>query len=169
MLAERARRETLTSEQAVEARADVVLGQAVIAAFERMPAPVQALLRAEDGGGYRRWAPGGTRTDGIAELLHTAFTAGSEALLKERLPQIRAELRAALTRELNGEALADEPSPDTRPGQAGATRRVITDADVARMPLNEFNALFDERGLPRPGVEYRRGPGRAPPGGGRAA
>lgn len=156
VLADRQQRQTLTGQQQVARHAEAILGQAVVEAFASLPPPVQSVLYDADGTTYKRWAPGGTTAQGIAELVRAAYERGVDVGIKERLPQVKAEVRAAVVRELNGDALEGEPSPDTRPGATGGGR-VVTDADIGRMTLQEYDALFEENGAPKPGVLYRPG------------
>jgi len=153
-LAQRRAREQDHAGQQIADHADATLGQAIVTAFHRLPNHLQALLYAENGKDYRRWAPGGTRADGIAELIHTAISHGVEAELKRRFPGLKATTEEAITREINERMLAGEPSPDTRPGgPAGA--RVVTDADIRRMSPAEYVAVFPRPNVPADGVVYR--------------
>jgi hypothetical protein len=52
--------------------------------------------------------------------------------------------------EVNG----SEPVPE-REGGTPSRVRVVTDEQVAAMSLREYDALFDENGRPRPGVQHR--------------
>lgn len=143
--------------QQIASHAEATLGQAVVGAFSGLPKEVQAVLYAEDGR-FRRWAPGGSVADGIAEMLKAAIDRGVDAEVRRRFPHLKSSIEEAAQRERNGSALGDEPSPDTRPGAPVGTR-VVTDADIRRMNAAEYDALFppDRKGLPADGVIYRRG------------
>lgn len=153
-LDERQQRQQGQASQQVARHAEATLGQAVVTAFQTLPKHLQAILYAEDGQTFRRWAPGGTTADGIAEMIRTAIDRGVEAELRARFPGIKGSLEEAIRREQNGEVLGSESSPDTRPGAAAGTR-TVTDADIGRMTLAEYEAIFDEKGRPRDGVVYR--------------
>lgn len=157
-LEERQRTQQGQASQQVARHAEATLGQAVVTAFQTLPKHLQQVLYAEDGTTYRRWAPGGTQADGIAELIRTAIDRGVEAELRARFPGIKGSLEEAIRREQNGADLGGEPSPDTRPGAAAGTR-VVTDADINRMTLAEYEAMFppERKGAPIDGVIYRRG------------
>jgi hypothetical protein len=152
-LAERQAREQSHASTQVARHAEATLGQAVVSAFQTLPQHLQTILYNEDGVTFRRWAPGGSTADGIAELIRAAIDRGVEAGLRAKYPGLKADLAEAIQREKNGEALAEEPSPDTRNG--AAISRVVTDRDIGRMTLPEYEALFDEKGRPRDGVDYR--------------
>lgn len=155
-LAERQAREQSHASQQIAQHAEATLGQAVVGAFSGLPNHLQAILYNEDGKTFRRWAPGGTVADGIAEMIRTAIDRGVDAEVKRRFPGLKASLEQTVQLERNGAALGEEPSPDTRPG-APIGNRVVTDADIRRMNQAEYDALFppDRKGLPADGVIYR--------------
>jgi hypothetical protein len=71
---------------------------------------------------------------------------GIEAGLRER----ESALRKSILSEING----SEPVPE-REGGTPARVRVVTDEQIAAMSLAEYDALFDENGHPKPGVQHR--------------
>lgn len=156
-LAERNQRQQSEASQQVARHAEATLGQAVVGAFSSLPNHLQAVLYNEDGKTFRRWAPGGTVADGIAEMLKAAIDRGVDAEIKRRFPGVKSALEEAVQRERNGAALGEEPSPDTRPGAPAGTR-VVTDRDLRNIrSMAEYDALFppDRKGLPADGVIYR--------------
>lgn len=99
------------------------LGQVAVAAFEKLPEAVQAVLKAPDGTFTRRW---GEATDtpetGLALAIQTAISAGIEAGLKdpERVKGLRKEIEDAVRAEAGIQKVASTPSPDTRGSAAEA-------------------------------------------------
>jgi len=153
-LAERQQRDQSHASQQISRHAEATLGQAVVSAFSTLPNHLQAVLYAEDGKSFRRWAPGGSTADGIAEMLGAAIKAGVDHELRRLSPAQKAAIAEALQRERNGEALGGEASPDTRPGAPPRTR-IITNADIARMTAAEYAVAFPRPNVPADGVDYR--------------
>ena len=153
-LAERQQRDQSQASQQISRHAEATLGQAVVSAFSTLPNHLQAVLYAEDGKSFRRWAPGGSTADGIAEMLGAAIKAGVDHELRRLSPAQKAAIAEALQRERNGEALGSEASPDTRPGAPPRTR-IITNADIARMTAAEYAVAFPRPNVPADGVDYR--------------
>jgi flagellar motility protein MotE (MotC chaperone) len=104
------------------------LGETVVRAFEKLGDAAKGVLF-DAQGQPKHFAGDGTAEGGLAEAIQAAIAAGVESTLKERTPKFRAELEAAIRKELNGEAL-DEPSPDTRGGSPapGALTRAEFDS-----------------------------------------
>lgn len=86
-------------------------------------------------------------------FLEDVFKAYGEHVLAEARASWNKEDRAALETEVRGEA-ALRINLDTGAGTPPGAR-VVTDEDVARMDLTEYEKYFDERGEPKDGVVYR--------------
>jgi len=86
---------------------------------------------------------------GVAEYLQ--FIVDERAKLAEAEFQRReSALRKSILSEVNG----DEPVPERESGTPGRVREV-TDEQIEAMTMQEYNALFDEAGRPKPGVRHR--------------
>ena len=90
------------------------------------------------------WEEGGVEY--LRYLVDSATKLGVEAGLRER----ESALRKSILSEING----NEPVPE-REGGTSSRVRVVTDEQIAAMSLAEYDALFDENGHPRPGVQHR--------------
>jgi hypothetical protein len=73
-----------------------------------------------------------------------------DSATRHRLAERESALRKSILSEVNG----SEPVPE-REGGTPSRVRVVTDEQVAAMSLREYDALFDENGRPRPGVQHR--------------
>jgi len=73
-----------------------------------------------------------------------------DSATRHRLAERESALRKSILSEVNG----SEPVPE-REGGTPSRVRVVTDEQVAAMSLREYDALFDEDGRPRPGVQHR--------------
>ena len=82
----------------------------------------------------------------LSYVVNSATKLGVEAGLRER----ESALRKSILSEING----TEPVPE-REGGTPSRVRVVTDEQIAAMSLAEYDALFDENGHPRPGVQHR--------------
>jgi hypothetical protein len=88
--------------------------------------------------------------EGVQEYL-SYLTASAIKLGVERELQAReSALRKSVLSEVNG----NEPVPERENGTPSRVR-VVTDEQVAAMSLAEYDALFDENGHPKPGVQHR--------------
>jgi hypothetical protein len=82
----------------------------------------------------------------LAYVTESAIKLGVERGLQER----ESALRKSVLSEVNG----NEPVPE-REGGTPTRVRVVTDEQIAAMSLTEYDALFDENGHPKPGVQHR--------------
>ena len=113
----------------------------VIARFQQtLPESVQHEVAGKTFGEGRPWNEGAVEY--MAQLVESAT--------KHRLAERESALRKSILSEING----TEPVPE-REGGTPARVRVVTDEQIAAMPLAEYEALFDENGRPRPGVQHR--------------
>jgi len=113
----------------------------VIGRFQQaLPEDVQRTVAGKTFGDGKPWA------EGLQEYLSYLVDQATEHRLKER----ESALRKSILSEVNG----SEPVPE-REGGTPPRVRVVTDEQVAAMSLREYEALFDENGHPRPGVQHR--------------
>lgn len=113
----------------------------VIGKFQQtLPEPVQREVAGKTFGEGRPWG------EGLQEYLSYLV----DSATKHRLAERESALRKAILSEVNG----SEPVPE-REGGTPSRVRVVTDEQVAAMSLREYDALFDENGRPRPGVQHR--------------
>ena len=113
----------------------------VITRFQQtLPESVQHDVAGKTFGEGKPW------NEGLQEYLSYLVDQSTELRLKER----ESALRKSILSEVNG----NEPVPE-REGGTPARVRVVTDEQVAAMSLREYDALFDENGHPRPGVQHR--------------
>jgi hypothetical protein len=70
--------------------------------------------------------------------------------VERELQRRESALRKSVLSEVNG----DEPVPERESGTPGRVREV-TDEQIANMTLQQYEALFDENGHPKPGVRHR--------------
>lgn len=73
-----------------------------------------------------------------------------EAELEKEFRNRESALRKSVLTEVNG----DEPVPERDGGTPGRVREV-TDEQIEAMTVQEYDALFDEAGRPKPGVRHR--------------
>jgi len=113
----------------------------VITRFQQtLPEDIQRQVAGKTFGEGRPWG------EGLQEYLTYLVDSATEHRLRER----ESALRKAILSEVNG----SEPVPE-REGGTPARVRVVTDEQVDAMSLREYDALFDENGHPRPGVQHR--------------
>ena len=113
----------------------------VIGKFQQtLPEPIQREVAGKNFGEGKSWE------EGLQEYLSYLVDSATELRLKER----ESALRKSILSEVNG----SEPVPE-REGGTPSRVRVVTDEQVAAMSLREYDALFDENGHPRPGVQHR--------------
>ena len=107
---------------------------------QALPETVQRDVAGKNFGEGKTWG------EGLQEYLSYLIDSVTEHRYKER----ESALRKAVLSEVNG----SEPVPE-REGGTPPRVRVVTDEQVAAMSLREYEALFDENGHPRPGVQHR--------------
>jgi hypothetical protein len=113
----------------------------VITRFQQtLPEPIQREVAGKTFGEGRPW------NEGLQEYLSYLVDSATKLRLSER----ESALRKSILSEVNG----SEPVPE-REGGTPSRVRVVTDEQVAAMSLREYDALFDENGHPRPGVQHR--------------
>jgi hypothetical protein len=93
------------------------------------------------------------QAQGVAEYLQFI----SDARVKLREQELEHEFQrreSALRKSVLSEVNGDEPVPERESGTPGRVREV-TDEQIEAMTMQEYNALFDEAGRPKPGVRHR--------------
>ena len=113
----------------------------VITRFQQtLPESVQRDVAGKAFGEGRPWG------EGLQEYLSYLVDSATKLRLSER----ESALRKSILSEING----TEPVPE-REGGTPSRVRVVTDEQIAAMSLAEYEALFDENGRPRQGVQHR--------------
>jgi len=114
----------------------------VIARFQQtLPENLQREVAGKTFGEGKPW------NEGLQEYLSYLV----DSATKHRLAERESALRKSILSEING----SEPVPE-REGGTPSRVRVVTDEQIAAMSLREFDALFDENGHPRPGVQHNK-------------
>ena len=102
----------------------------------------------------KTYGTGKSHAEGVAEYLEAVHQAalrhGREQDFEQELKRREPALRKAWLSEANGA----QPVPELDGGRAASVRE-ITDEQVARMSLAEYDTYFDEAGRPRPGTRVR--------------
>jgi len=136
----------VSQQQAAEAMTPFMDG---VSRFQQsLPAEVQQQVQG------RNYGVGKSYSDGVAEYLGATveaavshrLTAAVEAEIKRREP--------ALRKALLSETVGAEQTPE-RDGGSPIGVREITDEQIDRMSLEEYEQYFDDNGRPRNGVRYR--------------
>lgn len=107
---------------------------------QSLPETVQREIAGKTYGEGKPW------NEGLQEYLSSLI----DSATKHRLSERESALRKSILSEVNG----SEPVPE-REGGTPSRVRVVTDEQVAAMSLREYDALFDENGHARPGVQHR--------------
>jgi len=122
--------------------------EGVVAFQQSLPPEVQAEI------GGKQWGVGKTYAEGVQEYMNAAV----QALASHRLNQsVEAELKKrepALRKALLSETVGQEQVPELDGGPAASVRE-ITDEQIDRMSLTEYETYFDANGQPRPGTRVR--------------
>ena len=140
-LGELAQREYQAQVQQAQQGNDLAPLMEVITRFQQtLPEAVQKEVGGKNYGEGKTWSEGAVEY--MAHLVESAT--------KHRLAERESALRKSILSEING----NEPVPE-REGGTPPRVRVVTDEQVAAMTLAEYEALFDENGHPRPGVQHR--------------
>lgn len=116
--------------------------------FNEMPEEARAPL-------YGKTYPG-SKLDGIQAFHQDAVRALAKHEAAQERERWKKDAEPALRKELLSRLNGGEEPPDLGGGGAPG-QRVVTDDDVGRMTLEEYDAHFDEKGRPKPGVAYRPG------------
>ena len=106
----------------------------------------------------KTYGAGKTYAEGLAEYLEAVHNAAlrhgreqeREQDIEQELKRREPALRKAWLSEVNG----GQPVPELDGGRAASVRE-ITDEQVGRMTLAEYEQYFDEHGQPRPGTRVR--------------
>ena len=138
-------REQAQAQQAGQANGSFMDG--VVLFQQSLPEEIQRTVAG------RTFGEGKGQAQGVAEYL--AFVSDERTKLKEaelekEFQRRESALRKSILSEING----DEPVPERESGTPGRVREV-TDEQIEAMTMQEYNALFDEAGRPKPGVRHR--------------
>lgn len=135
-------------EQSTNAQAGAPFMQGVELFQRALPVEVQTEVQG------RAYGTGKSYAEGVAEYLGAVYQAalrhGREQDFEQELKRREPALRKAWLSEANG----SQPVPELDGGRAASVRE-ITDEQVGRMTMSEYDTYFDERGQPRPGTRVR--------------
>jgi hypothetical protein len=135
-------------EQSVAAQQSAPFMDGVTQFQAKLPPEVQAEVQG------KTYGVGKSHAEGVAEYLDAVVQAalrhGQQQVVEQELQRREPALRKAWLSETN----AGQPVPELDGGRA-AVAREITDEQVGRMGLAEYDQYFDERGQPRPGTRVR--------------
>jgi len=98
----------------------------------------------------RTFGEGKGQAAGVAEYLQFLHDESVKLGVEKEIQRRESALRKSVLTEVNG----DEPVPEREGGTPGRVREV-TDEQIEAMTQEEFYALFDEAGRPKPGVRHR--------------
>jgi len=115
---------------------------------QTLPAEVQATVQG------KTFAPGRSYAEGVAEYLGAVTEAAVSHRLNEAVEQELKRREPALRKAWLSESNGAQPVPELDGGRP-ASAREITDEQVDRMSLAEYDTYFDEQGQPRPGTRVR--------------
>jgi hypothetical protein len=122
--------------------------EGVVAFQSSLPPEVQAQVQG------RQWGVGKTYAEGVQEYM----SAVNDALVSHRLNgAVETEIKKrepALRKALLSETVGQEQVPELDGGPAASVRE-ITDEQIDRMSLTEYETYFDANGQPRPGTRVR--------------
>lgn len=149
-LGELTQRELQEREQALREQAGQANGtfmDGVVLFQQQLPEDIQRQVAG------RTFGEGKGQAAGFAEYLQ--FISDERVKLKEQeLEREFSRRESALRKSVLSEVNGDEPVPERESGTPGRVREV-TDEQIEAMTMQEYNALFDENGRPKPGVRHR--------------
>lgn len=120
-----------------------------VTAFQsQLPAEVQAAVQGKTFGAGKSYAEG--VSEYLAALTEATVSHRLNDAVEKELTRREPALRKAWLSESNGA----QPVPELDGGSAASVRE-ITDEQIDRMSLAEFDAHFDDQGKPKPGVRVR--------------
>jgi hypothetical protein len=102
----------------------------------------------------KTFGAGKTYQEGVAEYLSAVTEASISHRLNEAVEKELKRREPALRKAWLSESNGAQPVPELDGGRASSSRE-ITDEQVARMTLAEYDAYFDANGQPKPGVRVR--------------
>lgn len=141
-LTQREYQQQLQAQQTSEASTPFMEG---VTRFQQtLPEAVQKEVAGKTFGAGKGYAEG--VQEYLSYLTESAIKLGVERELQAR----ESALRKSVLSEVNG----NEPVPERESGTP-ARVRVVTDEQIAAMSLAEYDALFDQNGHPKPGVQHR--------------
>jgi hypothetical protein len=114
----------------------------------QLPAEVQAAVQGKTFGAGKSYA------EGVSEYLAAVTEASVSHRLNDALEKELKRREPALRKAWLSESNGAQPVPELDGGRAASVRE-ITDEQVDRMSLAEYDTYFDEQGKPRPGTRVR--------------
>ena len=136
------------AQQEQQAQTTAPFMDGVVAFQNALPLEVQAQVQG------RQWGEGKSYAEGVKEYLEAVADAAVSHRLNQAVDNEIKRREPALKKALLSETNGQEPSPERTNGHAVGVRE-ITDEQIDRMSLEEFDTYFDERGQPRNGVRVR--------------
>ena len=133
-------------EMAVQQAAPFMDG--VVAFQSKLPAEVQQQIQGKTFGAGRPYA------EGVSEYLDAVTQATISHRLNEAVEREIKRREPALRKAWLSEANGSGPTPELDGGPAPSSRE-ITDEQIAAMSLEEYDAVFDANGRPKPGTRVR--------------
>jgi hypothetical protein len=122
--------------------------EGVVAFQSKLPPEVQQAV------GGKTFGSGKSYAEGVSEYLDAITQATISHRLNEAVEREIKRREPALRKALLSETNGSGPTPELDGGPAPSSRE-ITDEQIAAMSLEEYDALFDANGRPKPGTRVR--------------
>ena len=120
----------------------------VVAFQSKLPPEIQAEVQGKTFGAGKSYA------EGVSEYLDAITQAAVSHRLNEAVEREIKRREPALRKVVLSETNGSVPTPELDGGPAPSSRE-ITDEQIAAMSLEEYDALFDANGRPKPGTRVR--------------
>jgi len=114
----------------------------------QLPAEVQAAVQG------KTFGAGKSYSEGVSEYLAAVTEASVSHRLNDAIEQELKRREPALRKAWLSESNGAQPVPELDGGRAASVRE-ITDEQIDRMSLAEYETYFDDQGKPKPGVRVR--------------
>jgi hypothetical protein len=114
----------------------------------QLPAEVQAAVQG------KTFGAGKSYSEGVSEYLAAVTEASVSHRLNDAIEKELKRREPALRKAWLSESNGDQPVPELEGGRASGVRE-ITDEQIGRMTLDEYDTYMDANGQPRPGVRVR--------------
>jgi hypothetical protein len=141
-MTQRELQERLSQQQAAQAAGPFMDG--VVSFQQQLPESLQKQVAG------KTFGEGKGQAAGVAEYLQFLVEEATKLGVERELQRRESAVRKSILSEVNG----DEPVPERENGTPGRVREV-TDEQIEAMTMQEYDALFDENGHPKPGVRHR--------------
>jgi hypothetical protein len=136
------------AQQQVTAQQAAPFMDGVVAFQSKLPPEVQAQISGKSFGAGKSYA------EGVSEYLDAITQATISHRLNEAVEREIKRREPALRKAMLSETNGSGPTPELDGGPAPSSRE-ITDEQIAAMSLEEYDALFDANGRPKPGTRVR--------------